>query len=409
MTTKEPLYNKPILTGVGRALMRFLYEDCAHIPSHSPSDEDFMGRALELAAEGMGFVSPNPTVGAVIVKDGAVVGEGYHERYGGPHAERNAIAAAKCDLSGATIYVTLEPCNHFGKTPPCTHAILSSGIKRVVVGTRDPNPKAAGGVEFLRAHGVMVEIGCLEQGCRRLIAPFLKHVTKGLPWVISKAAMSLDGRISTRTGESKWITNERSRACGHAVRAGVDGIVVGIGTVLADDPELTCRLNNGKTHRNPVRFVLDSTLKIPLDARLCSTTSFARTVIVATESASLAKKTELEKRGVEVWLLPLDQDGRKVSLPAFLKAAGEAGIQSLLIEGGAGLNSAFWDAALVDELIWFYAPIVLGGTAAKSAIGGVGVANLIQAPRLNDFCVHMVSGDILIHGLLTDVNNFFGT
>jgi len=409
------LHEDRIQTPAAQAVRNFLYGEgpsdisdnsVLHAVSSGAGDEAFMQRALVLAAKGIGAVSPNPTVGAVITKAGCIVGEGYHERFGGPHAEINAIASAACELSGATIYVTLEPCNHFGKTPPCTQAILAAGIKRVVVGTTDPNPKAAGGMEFLHGHGITVKTGCLEQACRSLIAPFLKHVTTGSPWVISKAAMSLDGRIATRTGESRWITSEKSRACGHAVRAVVDGIAVGIGTVLADDPELTCRIPHGGAG-NPVRFVLDSTLRLPLSSRLCNTISSARTVVVAAETASETKKTELEARGVEVWLLPLAKDGRKVSLPAFLKMAGQAGIQSLLIEGGSGLNGSFWDEGLVDEMLWFYAPMVIGGLKAGTAIGGIGVGHLRQAARLKDFCIHEVSEDILLHGLLTDVNSFF--
>jgi diaminohydroxyphosphoribosylaminopyrimidine deaminase/5-amino-6-(5-phosphoribosylamino)uracil reductase len=369
-------------------------------------DEDFMRRALALAARGIGFVSPNPTVGAVLVKDGQIVGEGWHERFGGPHAEVNAIRAAGHASKGATIYVTLEPCNHFGKTPPCTQAILSAGIKRVVIGTRDPNPKAAGGVEFLKAHGVTVEIDCLQQACRMLIAPFLKHVVTGLPWVISKAAMSLDGRIATRAGESKWITNDRSRACGHVLRAAVNGIVVGIGTVLADDPELTCRLPNGSAN-NPVRFVLDSTLKLPLNSRLCVTALQVRTVVVAAEPVSLVRKAQLEARGVEVWSLPCGQDGHRVSLSAFLKRVGQCGIQSLLIEGGAGVNGAFWDEGLVDEMFWFYAPLVIGGLKARTAIDGMGVERLEQALKPKGLCIHRIYGDILLHGMITDINGFF--
>ncbi len=400
------LHEDQIQTPVARAVRNFLYGEGSSDDLSNSGDEYFMQRALSLAARGIGAVSPNPTVGAVITKDGRIVGEGYHKRFGGPHAEINAINSAECDLSNATIYVTLEPCNHFGKTPPCTQAILSAGIKRVVVGTTDPNPKAAGGLEFLRSYGITVRSGCLEQACRSLIAPFLKHVTIGLPWVISKAAMSLDGRIATHTGESKWITSEKSRGCGHAVRAVVDGIVVGIGTVLADDPELTCRLSQSEV-RNPVRFVLDSTLRLPLSSRLCATVSAVRTIVVTAETASATKKAELEKRGVEVWPLPLNEDGRKVSLSAFLRMAGQAGIQSLLIEGGTGLNGAFWDEGLVNEMLWFYAPIVIGGLQAGTAIGGRGVEYLQQAARLKDFCIYEVSEDILLHGLLTDVNSFF--
>lgn len=413
------LHKDQIQTPAAWAVRNFLFgegiqdsSDDSILPVSSNSvaqagDEEFMQRALNLAAKGIGAVSPNPTVGAVITKDGRIVGEGYHECFGGPHAEINAIKSAECDLSNTTIYVTLEPCNHFGKTPPCTQAILASGIKRVVVGSTDPNPKAAGGMEFLRSHGITVKSGCLEQACRRLIAPFLKHVTTGLPWVISKAAMSLDGRIATRTGESKWITSEKSRAYGHAVRAVVDGIVVGIGTVLADDPELTCRVAPHKNSRQPVRFVLDSTLRLPLDSRLCSTAKSVRTIVAAGETASFIKKAELEDKGVEVWLLPLDKDGRKVSLSAFLEMTGGLGIQSLLIEGGSGLNGAFWDGGLVDEMLWFYAPMVIGGQEARTAIDGRGVEHLQQAVRLKDFCVHMVSGDILLHGLVTEANSFF--
>lgn len=368
-------------------------------------DIKFMQRALRLAKKGLGWTSPNPAVGAVIVRNGIVVGEGYHQKAGTPHAEIHAIAAAGGAARGATIYVTLEPCNHYGRTPPCTKAILEAGIQRVVIGALDPNPNVAGGgAEFLRSMGLEVQIGCMEEECRLVIAPFAKHIVAGLPWVRSKAAMSLDGRIATRTGESKWITNERARSLGHALRAMSDAILVGRGTIVSDDPQLTSRIK-GKTARNPARFVLDSGLQIGLESNVLN--QVARTVVIGVEGrADLGKKKALEAKGVEVWLMPPDRHGRP-EIMTVLKKMGEMGIQSVLVEGGAAIHGAFWDSGLVDEAFFFYAPVVIGGEDARPAIGGHGTDHLDAAPRLKSTTYRRLGDNWLVHGIVTEVDRFW--
>ncbi|MGQ9498887.1 MAG: bifunctional diaminohydroxyphosphoribosylaminopyrimidine deaminase/5-amino-6-(5-phosphoribosylamino)uracil reductase RibD [Dissulfurimicrobium sp.] len=369
-------------------------------------DKRFMRRALRLAIKGLGLTSPNPAVGAVIVKDGMVVGEGYHQKAGGPHAEVNAIRAAGDAARGGTIYVTLEPCNHYGRTPPCTRAILDAGIQSVVIGALDPNPNVTGGgAKFLRSMGLNVRTGCMEDECRIVLAPFAKHVLTGLPWVRTKAAMSLDGRIATRTGESKWITNEQARRYGHGLRAMSDAILVGRGTIDADDPQLTVRLK-GQTVREPVRFVLDSSLQIALESKVLN--QAGRMVVVGTEGrVDQGKRKALESKGAEVWLMPPDMNGRP-DLEALLAKMGGIGIQSVLVEGGAVIHGAFWDRRLVDEAFFFYAPVVIGGECARPAIGGEGVGRLDAALRLKSITYRKLGDNWLVHGLVTELERFWG-
>jgi diaminohydroxyphosphoribosylaminopyrimidine deaminase/5-amino-6-(5-phosphoribosylamino)uracil reductase len=368
-------------------------------------DIKFMQRALRLARKGLGQTSPNPAVGAVIVRDGAVVGEGYHQKAGEPHAEVNAISAAGDAARGGTIYVTLEPCNHYGRTPPCARAILDAGIQGVVIGAADPNPNVTGGgAKFLRSMGLNVRTGCMEDECRIVLAPFAKHVVTGLPWVRAKAAMSLDGRIATRTGESKWITNEQARRQGHGLRAMSDAILVGRGTIGADDPQLTVRLK-GKTAREPARFVLDSGLQIGLESRVLNQPG--RTVVVGAEGrVDQGKRKALESKGAEVWLMPPDMNGRP-DLEAVLAKMGGIGIQSVLVEGGAAIHGAFWDRGLVDEAFFFYAPVVIGGECARPAIGGQGADRLETAPRLKFVTLRRFRDNWLIHGLVTEPGRFW--
>ena len=366
-------------------------------------DIEFMKAALQLAEKGLGYTAPNPAVGAVVVKDGEIVGKGYHQKAGTPHAEVHALRDAGSLAAGGKIYVTLEPCNHHGRTPPCTQAILEAGIKEVIIGTSDPNPKVeGGGAAFLANQGLDVKTGCLEQEARLLIAPFVKHLAKGIPWVRSKAAMSLDGKIATRTGHSKWITNEQARRFGHRLREISDAILVGKNTVLADNPSLTCRHPEGPG-RDPARIILDSNMTIPHDMKVFAQESSAPTIIAALESAETRQKAEqLQETGVEVWLLPPDESG-KVDLHALLKQMGGLGMQSLLVEGGSMVHGSFWDKGLVDEAFFFYAPIVIGGTESKICIGGKGAQKVDKAPRLINFDKIELGDNFLVHGVVSDL------
>ncbi|MBM4046218.1 MAG: bifunctional diaminohydroxyphosphoribosylaminopyrimidine deaminase/5-amino-6-(5-phosphoribosylamino)uracil reductase RibD [Planctomycetes bacterium] len=360
-------------------------------------DEEFMRRALTLARQGKGRVEPNPMVGAVVVREGAVVGEGWHERFGGLHAEPNALAAAGEKSRGATLYVNLEPCAHFGKTPPCSDVILKAGIAKVVFATRDPNPVTAGkGPAMLRAAGVEVVEGVLEAEARKLNAPFFKLITTGRPFVILKWAMTLDGKIATRTGESKWITSAEARAHVHKVRREVDAVLVGIGTVLADDPELTCRLPEGG--RNPKRVVLDSRARIPMTAKLVKTARQAEVIVATTSDASAAKIGDLRHAGCSV--IVADGPGGKVDLGALLTELGRRQMTSVLVEGGAEVIGAFLDAKLADHVMAFIAPILVGDAQAKPPAVGRPISSLADALRLTDVQVARFGDDLLIEGSL---------
>ena len=372
----------------------------------SYTDKKFMGMALSLAEKGRGYTSPNPPVGAIIVKEGKVVGKGYHKKAGTAHAEVNAIADAGDLARGADIYVTLEPCNHTGKTPPCTMAILNAGIKRVVIGAKDPNPKVeGGGAEFLRQKGLKVETGCLEDKCRLLIAPFAKHIRTGLPWIRTKAAASLDGRVATRTGHSKWITNDKARAYGQMIRRWSDAILVGRNTALQDDPSLTFR-DEGWPPKTLLRVILDSSLSLPSNLKLFNVAPFSPTLVATTEKAPVQKKEELEEKGVEVVVLPSDEAG-SVDLKALIKFLGEQNVQSVLVEGGAKIHGSFWDNALVDEAFFFFAPIIIGGASAPSSIPGKGIDTLTEAPRLQNIKIERLKDNFLVHGLVTRVEDFW--
>jgi diaminohydroxyphosphoribosylaminopyrimidine deaminase/5-amino-6-(5-phosphoribosylamino)uracil reductase len=357
-----------------------------------------MQLALRLAARGAGWVSPNPMVGAVVVKDGQVVGRGYHRRAGLPHAEVVALRAAGQAARGADLYVTLEPCNHKGRTPPCTQAILQAGVGRVIIATRDPNPRVTGGgIEFLTARGVEVSEGLLAGEARRLNETWFHWVATGRPWVVAKAACSLDGKIATVAGESQWLTSEAARALGHRLRHRLDAIVVGIGTVLADDPQLTTRLPRGPG-RDPIRIVLDSRLRLPLTSRLLHLDSEAPTWVACTSQAPAAARRALTAEGAEVLVLPPD-DGR-VPLPALLDLLGTRQVQSLLVEGGAETLGAFFDQGLVNQFYFFYAPKILGGRKAPGMVGGAGIPHLGGAHIARDLRVRRLGVDLLVSGYL---------
>ncbi|MHB9072100.1 MAG: bifunctional diaminohydroxyphosphoribosylaminopyrimidine deaminase/5-amino-6-(5-phosphoribosylamino)uracil reductase RibD [Desulfobaccales bacterium] len=357
-----------------------------------------MKLALRLAAKGAGWVSPNPMVGAVVVKAGQVVGQGYHRRAGLPHAEVEALRSAGEAARGADLYVTLEPCNHQGRTPPCTRAILAAGVRRVIIAARDPNPQVTGGgAEFLAEQGVDVTAGVLETEARQLNEAWYHWVKTGRPWVMAKAACSLDGKIATATGESQWLTGESARAFGHRLRHHVDAILVGVGTVLADNPQLTARLPRGRS-QDPIRIVLDSRLRLPLDAKLVTLNSQAPTWVATTNQAPPDTVRTLEDRGVQILVLPAD-DGR-VSLPALLQILGERQVQSVLVEGGAETLGAFFDQRLVHQFNFFYAPKILGGVRAPGVVGGQGVTHLGEAHIARNLSVRRLGVDLLVSGYL---------
>ncbi len=369
------------------------------------TDEAFIRRTLKLAQRGRGYVSPNPMVGAIIVKDGQIIGRGYHRRFGGEHAEVEAIKAVRQRstdtasdnlLSGSTLYVNLEPCTHHGKQPPCVEAIVKSGIKRVVVGTLDANPQVHGqGIRFLKNHGVEVAHGILQDACYELNAGFFKHIKTGLPYVTLKIAQSLDGRITAADGSSQWISSMASRRYTHRMRSECDAILAGIGTVLSDDPELNVRLVKGP---QPRRVVLDSRLRMPLSARLLNDSQAKRSIIASVDSnddKKLEKIRQIESRGAEVWLLPQDKEGR-VELMSLCRRLGENGVTSLLVEGGAQIFSAFLRAGLVDKLAVFIAPKILG--AGLCALQDLGIETISQSLQLTEFRNTRVGEDVLVVG-----------
>ena len=358
------------------------------------TDKHYMRRALALAERGMGHVSPNPMVGAVIVKDGRVIGEGWHERIGGLHAERNAFRNCTEDCAGATIYVTLEPCCHWGRTPPCTDAILEHRIARVVVGCLDPNPLVAGkGLDILRAAGIECVSGVLEDECRALNEVFFHYITTGRPFVGMKYAMTLDGRTASHTGDSKWVTGEAARAHVHRTRKWLRAILVGIGTVLADDPMLNCRIESGV---DPIRLVCDSTLRIPLDSRLVRTARDIPTWVFCAR-ADAGRKAALEQAGVTVVPLP-DADGARVDLAAVMDYLGRQQVDGVLLEGGGTLNGEALRLGLVDRVQAYLAPKLIGGAAARGPVEGPGIARMADALALHDLTITRLEDDLLIEG-----------
>jgi diaminohydroxyphosphoribosylaminopyrimidine deaminase/5-amino-6-(5-phosphoribosylamino)uracil reductase len=361
------------------------------------SDEHYMRLALKEARKGMGRTSPNPCVGAVIVKEGRVVSKGYHKKAGTPHAEVHAIRNALEPVVGGTIYVTLEPCSHTGKTPPCSHAIVEARLARVVIGMTDPNPVVNGnGIEHLTSHFVEVSSGVLEKECEEINYPFIKHITQGLPWVIMKAGVSLDGRLNYQRGQSGWITGEQSLREVHKLRNSVDAILVGRKTVEIDNPSLTTRLPRVKT-KDPVRIILDSNLSCSPDSKVNHLDSHAPTWIFCGKNVAEQKMTQFRELGITVF--PVERDEFGLNLRAVLNILGGEGVCSLLVEGGARLHSAFIRQQLFDYAHLFYGP-VFAGDDGVSLIEGYPVQDRSSAPRLGPVTHKKLGDDILISGKL---------
>lgn len=362
-------------------------------------DEMYMERALELAAKGRGTTTPNPLVGAVIVKNGRIIGEGYHIRAGEGHAEVNAFKNAVEDVTGATMYVTLEPCSHYGKTPPCADKIVEKKIGRVVVGALDPNPLVAGrGIEKIRNAGIPVITGILAERSIALNEVFMKYIVTKRPFVLLKAAMSLDGKIATADGESQWISCEASREEVHRLRHELTGIMAGIGTVLADNPMLNCRIPGGK---QPVRIIVDSHLSIPETSKLvCSAKEFP--LVVATlEKSDAAKKERLEAQGLKVIEVPADKGGH-VDLNILMERLGEMKIDSILLEGGGRLAEGALKAGIVDKVQFYIAPMLIGGESAKTPVEGPGISALSEAWHISDWKAETIGDDIKITGYIKE-------
>ena len=369
-------------------------------------DEAMMHRALDLASQGIGCVEPNPPVGAVIADgQGRVLGEGWHQRFGGPHAEVHALAAAGDAARGASLYVTLEPCCHFGKTPPCSQAVIAAGIRRVVVATADPATHGVGhGIDELRAAEIEVEVGLLGDEARRLIAPFTRLMTTGLPWVHAKWAMTLDGKQATRSGSSQWITNSLSRSVVHQLRGRMDAIVTGIGTVIADDPLLTARPAGP---RIATRIVLDSACRTPCTSQLVRTAGTVPVIVVTTEftpdRVELLQQADrievLRQAGVEVLMVACDPNLRP-DLREVMRELGRRRMTNVLLEAGGQVLGSFFDESFVNEVHAFVAPVIVGGQAAPSPIRGVGVDLMANASRLDQTSIQVLDGDVYIHGFM---------
>ncbi|MCF6178532.1 MAG: bifunctional diaminohydroxyphosphoribosylaminopyrimidine deaminase/5-amino-6-(5-phosphoribosylamino)uracil reductase RibD [Geopsychrobacter sp.] len=353
----------------------------------------YMQQALTLARRALGRTAPNPAVGAVIVRNDRVVGEGFHPRAGEPHAEIFALRDAVDEATGADIYVTLEPCSHQGRTGPCADALITAGVKRVFVGTIDPNPQVAGrGIKRLQEAGIDGQVGVCEAECRALIAPFSWHIRTGMPYTLYKAAMTLDGQMATRRGDSRWVSGEESRQRVHRLRDQVDAIMVGVDTVLADNPQLSTRLPQGG--RDPLRVVVDSQLRIPLDSRIVNLQSTAPTLIATTDRAPADKMRRLSALGCEVLLLP-EVKGR-VSLIELWQRLGQRDIQHLLLEGGRTLAAAALQSGLINRLQVYIAPKLVGGTGLSGLFSGPGCALMKDALAVSDLRVEQVGSDLLL-------------
>lgn len=355
-------------------------------------DKDFMLRAIELAKKGSGWTNPNPRVGAVIVKDNRIIGEGYHEKFGQLHAERNALAHLTETAKDSTLYVTLEPCCHYGKTPPCTEAIKENGIKKVVVGSRDPNPLVAGkGIKFLKDNGIEVIEDFLKDECDKLNPFFFKNINNKKPYVAIKYAMTLDGKIATRMGESKWITGKKAREHVHKLRGEYAAILAGIETVLSDDPLLNCRIEGG---HQPLRIILDSSLRIPLDSQIVKTAKDYHTLVVCSTNLESEKAKQLIEKGVEVWSVP--REDRKVDLIKLMDLLHEKNIDSVFIEGGATINEQALKSGIVDHVYSYIAPKIFGGKEALSPVEGLGVSIPSQAYMLENLETKLLDRDLLL-------------
>lgn len=355
------------------------------------NDKDYMKLALEIAALGRGFVNPNPMVGAVVVKDGAIIGKGFHEKYGEAHAERNALAACLSTPEGAAMYVTLEPCCHHGKTPPCTEAIIENGVRKVVIGPLDPNPLVAGkGIEELRSHGIEVVTGVMEKECRDLNEVFFHYMRTGIPFVVMKYAMTMDGKTAAYTGKSKWITGEAARRKVHEDRHRYSAVMVGVGTVLEDDPLLTCRIENGL---NPVRVVCDTHLRTPLDSQVVTTAGDVPTIIATACTDDGKQKMYV---GKHCKIVNVSLKGESLDLSELMIKLGKEKIDSVLIEGGGALNWSALNSGIVNRVQAYIAPKILGGGRAFTPVGGTGLESPDNAFSLTDSRITVIEGDILI-------------
>ncbi len=374
-----------------------------------PSHEHYMQHALALASKAIGCTSPNPLVGAVIVRNDTVVGQGWHHKAGENHAEVNAILDASGDTQGATIYVSLEPCSHHGRTPPCTQAIINAGITTVVYAANDNNPQAEGGASQLKAAGIEVIAGVCELQAKQLNRFFFHFQQLKQPYVIAKFASSLDGRIATRTGHSQWITGEPARQKAHALRQAVDAIVVGANTVITDNPELTVRLTNTEKVMHPLRLVLDSRGTAPLSSKIFQASLPGSTLVITTDAMSAEHKQLLERQGVEVVKLPSSTIDLPEAAPnarpdinALMALLTQRQIQSVMVEGGRTVLGEFFDHGFVNEVWAFVAPMIIGGENALPSIGGLGIDKLSEASQLENMQIETVGNDILLTGRVTN-------
>jgi len=364
------------------------------------NDRFFMEMALEEAKKGLGRTSPNPCVGAVVVRNGEVVGRGYHKKAGTPHAEVHALADAGDQAQGATIYVTLEPCNHTGRTPPCSHAVVKAGIARVVIGLSDPNPLACGGCRYLQDHGVEVIVGVCEKQCRSLNEPFLKWTTTGLPWVVMKAGMSLDGKITYQHGQGGAITGPESRQFVHGLRNRFDAILIGVETARIDDPSLTTRLT-GQQGRDPLRVILDSHLRLAPEAKLLTQQSSAETWVFCTPSASEENEAALQRAGALVFRVG-ETGTHQLDLVEVLQILAQRNVLSLLVEGGAAIHGSFLRHDLYDEGYLFLAPFFIG-EAGTALLSGYTTPDAVSASTMQDIEVGRLGDDLYVHGLFTQL------
>lgn len=354
------------------------------------TDKKYIKKTIQLARQGIGYVNPNPMVGSVIVKNGEIVGQGYHHCFGKEHAEIVALRNAGENARGATLYVNLEPCCHHGKTPPCTDAIIKAGIRKVVIGMVDPNPLVnQRGIEILKQHNIEIVAGVEESACQELNRVFIKYITTGMPYVTLKIAQSLDGRIATTTGHSQWITSHQARVVAHRIRSENDAIIVGIGTVLADNPQLTVRHIKG---RNPVRIVLDSQIRIPLDSHLLSDNHVQKTII-ATTSMDTEKISRIKKTGAHIWEVEKNENG-KISIPSLLKKLAQARMSAVMVEGGTQVNTSFLKAKMVDHIVVGLAPKIIG--SGIEAVGDLGVLNVDNSIELINVKTKKLGPDLLV-------------
>lgn len=365
------------------------------------SDEKFMQAALELAEKGCGNVNPNPMVGAVIVKNGNIIGRGFHEKFGGSHAEINALTNCTKSPIDAELYVTLEPCCHYGKTPPCTEAIIKSGIRRVVLGTKDPNPVVSGkGIEKLLQAGIKVTVGVMEKECIELNEVFFHYIKTHIPFVVMKYAMTIDGKIATCTGESKWITGKSARRKVHEDRNRFSAVMVGVGTVIIDDPTLTCRIENGK---NPVRIICDTSLRTPLDSKIISTAENVPTYIATACTEAYRHKPFID---AGCHIICVSKKTGYINLSELMTKLGEMNIDSILLEGGSTLNWSALKNGIVNKIQAYISPKIFGGSNAKTPVGGLGIENPGNAFFLKNSIVTSLDEDILIESQV--IKNVYG-